>query len=85
MAKQFDGDGFDRGEFSSEEKAELRHLFRVMDQNFLPINEETLATMNDAATLVKGVKIIGSLIKVGGPVAIAGLGLGAFAKMQGWI
>jgi hypothetical protein len=85
MAKQFDGKGYDQSDFKEHERAELRHLYRVMDENFVPIDENTLQTMKDGTTLVQGVKILGQIIKIGGPVTLAGLMAGAFAKSQGWL
>lgn len=85
MGKQFDGSGFDRAEFTPEERAAIRHLLRVLEENFRVMDDSTIKTMEDGAAIVRAVVIIYSIMKVGGPVGLVMLAAGAFLRTQGWL
>lgn len=85
MGEQFDGKGFDKGEFTPEERAVIRHLTRVLQENFREMDDATLKAVYDGATLVRAVVILYSIVKVGGPVGLVALGAGAFLRSQGWL
>lgn len=82
---QFNGDGFDASEFTDDERRRLRHMYRVLNDNFRQMDEGTFETLTKGAALVTAFQIMHSIIKVGAPIGAFGLAFGAFAKMQGWI
>lgn len=77
MTDRFNGDGFRRDLIDGEEAAKHRHMFQEVNRSWV--------SLDGAVTVVKAITIIGSIIKVGGPVAVATLAAGAFAKTQGWL
>jgi hypothetical protein len=77
MAKKFGGDGFSTDPLDGEEAARHRHMFQVVDDQWVSVG--------DAIALIRAFSIIASILKVGGPIAIAMYALGAFAKSQGWL
>ena len=83
--KQFHGDGYKDDPIKGQEAARHRHMFSEIDKSWVPIDQNTLSAMKDGGTVIQAIRIISSMLKVGGPVAIAGLAAGAFAKTQGWI
>jgi len=82
---QFHGSGFEGSEFREDERRRFRHMLYILDANFKQIDAKTFNALSDGATLVLGIRILFSIIKVGGPVGLFGLGFGAFARSQGWI
>lgn len=83
--KQFHGEGYSREDFSPDERARHRHMYSELDRNFREMDEKTFEAITKSAVLVTAAQIIASIIKVGGPIAISGLAMGAYAKAQGWI
>lgn len=77
MSNKFDGDGFSKEPLSGGEAAKHRHMFKEVSESWVNID--------GASTFVNGVKILGAIIKVGGPVALFSAGLGLLAKAQGWL
>lgn len=82
---QFNGNGFDPSEFSEDERRRIRHMYSVLNANFRMMDQKTFEAVTDGATLVFAIRIMFSIIKVGGPVGLVGLGAGAFARSQGWL
>lgn len=83
--EQFDGEGFKETPLDGKEAAQVRHMFYVISRNWVAIDENTLKAMEDGGTVIQAIRIISAVIKVGGPVAVAGIAAGAYAKTQGWI
>lgn len=75
--KQFDGGGFESGDFSPAERASMRHMFRVVDGDFQKLDYYELA----------GVKLLGRVRQAWWLFPIA-FGVGASQKtlelLQQW-
>ena len=77
MDDRFDGKGFDKSPIEGDEAAKHRHMFKDVSEQWL--------SLDSAATLVRAISILASVIRVAGPVGLLAVGAGAFAKTQGWI
>ena len=73
----FHGRGFSRDVIDGEEAARHRHMLAEIESQWL--------TISDAVTVARAFAIIATILKVGGPVLLAAIGAGAFAKTQGWL
>lgn len=76
---QFSGHGFEQGEFTPQERAQIRELLREMIANYLHIEPDTLDKMKSAATILNAVSIIGKILAVVGPIGGA---IGFFLAMK---
>lgn len=85
MNDQFDGEGFKETSLEGKEAAQMRHMFHVLNRNWVSIDENTLKAMEDGGTVIQAIRIISAVIKIGGPVALFGTIAGAYANSQGWI
>ena len=74
---RFDGDGFSKEPIEGDEAARHRHMFKDVSDGWVSIGS--------AVAVVKAIAIVSSVIKVGGPVMVLALGVGAYAKSQGWL
>lgn len=63
MAKQFDGGGYDPGEFTPDERRQHRHMFNELDRNWVVIDEDAHKAMQDAATVRAAARLISNLPK----------------------
>lgn len=82
---KFDGGGFKETPLEGKEAAQHRHMFHELNRNWIKIDPDTLETMKDAATIANAFQILSGIVKVGGPVGLAFLAIGAFAKSEGWL
>jgi len=74
---KFDGAGFSREPFSADENAKIRHLYRTINAEWLPLQ--------NVNTMFRAVSIIGTAISKGWPVIMAAAAFGVWAKSQGLI
>lgn len=81
---KFHGIGFEQSPLDGEEAAKHRHMFYELNSNWCRIDEEIIGTMKDASIVVRAMRILSNLIKLGGPILVASLAAGAFASSQGW-
>jgi hypothetical protein len=75
--EQFDGHGFSSEPLTHAELARIRNMLRDVSRIW--------PGLNDAATVVRAFTVFAQIIKIGGPVSLAALGLGAFMRTQGYI
>jgi hypothetical protein len=68
MAKQFDGNGFSKEPIDSEEAAKFRHLYKDIDESFVPMTKAELEAMKKSPTTTtqteKMWKYFGPLVQV---------------------
>jgi len=81
----FQGKGFDTQDFTPEERAKIRHLYFVLNDKYREIDDEVLITIHDGIALIKAVRILSTVIKIGAPVAGVGIAIGALMRTQGWL
>lgn len=81
---RFDGKGFSSEEFTPEERAAHRHMYRTVRENWVPLDETTYRAMKEAATVMTALSILSKVLKIW-PVVLTMLGAGAFARSQGWL
>lgn len=77
---RFSGSGFEQGEFTPAERAQVRELLREMIANYLHIEPDVLEKMKAAATVMHALSIIGRVLVVVGPI---GGVIGAILAMKG--
>lgn len=73
--EKFDGAGFSREPLSPDESARVRHMLREVSGEWL--------SLSNVNAVIRAVSIIGSAIKVAGPVMLTAAAFGLFLKSQG--
>lgn len=77
MPDRFDGNGFDHGPIEGQEAAKIRHMFRVVSDSWV--------NLDDVNTVINGARILGSIAKWGGGMGAVMAVIGGAMKLQGWI
>lgn len=77
MSDLFNGDGFSREPIEGQEAAQFRHIHHVLNREWGPLS--------DAVTVTRGIVILWSTIKIGGPTLLAMGALGAYLKTKGFL
>lgn len=77
MSNKFDGEGFSKAPLEGEEAARHRHMFKDVSKSWVNID--------GASTFVNAVKVLASVLKVGGTVLLFAAMVGAWARSQGLI
>ena len=75
MAKKFTGEGFSVAPLDGEEAARHRHMFQIIDDQFIDLG--------GVVTLIRAWRIFVVILRTGAIVGGAMYALGVYAKSQG--
>ena len=68
---QFDGDGFEKGQFTPEERAGIREMWRTLSKDYIAMDAETVSSMKSATGFIKAAVLLSKIIAVCTPIGIA--------------
>lgn len=63
MAEKFDGRGFSKEDFSPDERRQFRHMFQILNADFVSLTKSQVEIFDDFASLIQGLQILGKVLK----------------------